>query len=178
MAVLLSLGMTDSGDILERDLDSLRHLLITGNTGTGKSVLLKSVVKSIENKSYRLALIDTKGVDFANYTSSCLMMPVITDTDKAVHFLEHVEHCANKIIIVIDELSDLIAVSDDIQDILIKIAQNPQVYLIMATRKADVLSPEVIKIFDNRVVFNGNKIGDAHYMSGTAQEQIHIQTRK
>lgn len=178
MALSIPLGVTDFGDILVKDLDNVRHLLITGNTGTGKSVLLKSIIKSTETQSCRLILIDTKGVDFTKYTSSHLMMPVITDVNQAVYFLQNIQHVDNSLIIVIDELSDLIATSDAIQDILIKIAQNPQIYIIMATRKEDLLSPAFMDIFGNCISFNCGKIGDAQYMSNATRELAHIQTVK
>lgn len=176
MTLPIPLGIMDSGSMLVRDLDDMRHLLIIGKTGTGKSVLLKSILRPIENQSCRLVLIDTKGVDFAGYLSSRLMIPVINDVNAAVHFLRDIEHCGNNTVIVIDELSDLIAISPDIQSILIQKAQNSQIHLIMATRKADVLSPDFIKTFSTRISFSGKKIGDAHYLVDATQEQIHLPT--
>ncbi len=170
MTLQIPIGITDSGDMLEQDLGLIRHLLITGKTGAGKSVLLKSILKSIDNQSCKIILIDTKGGDFDSFTSTRLMCPVITDAKMAVNYLKRMGKTQDNLVIIIDELSDLIAVSGDIQKLLITLSEIPHIHIVMATRMMSILSDDFRQQFQNHVLFTDGKIGDITY------NQTHIKT--
>ena len=164
----------------KQDLYAIKHLLIVGRTGTGKTTLLKSILTSInrqpKNANCKIVLIDTKDFDFNGYSSEYLMTPVITNAEKAVEYLNQIQSDDEDIAIIIDELADLIAVQSDIQDVLVKLAENPKIHIIVATRKIDLLSVDFMEVFHNRVAFNNNKIGECLYFSNETSDQIQFQT--
>lgn len=151
----------------KQNLYAIKHLLITGRTGTGKTTLLKSILTSInrqpKNANCKIILIDTKNFDFNGYSSPYLMTPVITDAVKAVEYLNQFQPSDEDVAIVIDELADLIAVEPDIQNILVNLAENPKIHLIVATRKYNILTNDFLNLFHNTISFN--KIGFALYLS-------------
>lgn len=67
----LCLGVDWLGTPFSDDLSALPHLLVAGSTGSGKSVLMRSIVASIiYNGSAKLVLSDTKGVEFTEFQNS------------------------------------------------------------------------------------------------------------
>ncbi|KKN11740.1 hypothetical protein LCGC14_1023430 [marine sediment metagenome] len=140
----LILGRTHDGKSLIADLSIMPHLLIAGTTGSGKSVLLHSILTGliISNQPIKLVLIDPKKVEFSYYTNiKQLMYPVVTDAENALNVLtdlvDEMEirfkamsrssvntikdfNCKNQnnimshIIFVIDEFSDLMHMSKKI----------------------------------------------------------------
>lgn len=83
------LGKTHDGEDLIVDLSVMPHLLIAGTTGSGKSVLLHSILNSIMDiDNIKLALIDPKKVELTYYSDiKNLMYPVINDSDSALDIL-------------------------------------------------------------------------------------------
>jgi len=84
------LGKTHDGENLIADLSKMPHLLISGTTGSGKSVLLHSIICSIilQKSDTKLALIDPKNVEFTHYKDlKQLMYPVINYADEAYAIL-------------------------------------------------------------------------------------------
>ena len=176
----MGLPITLGKNGFKQDLYAIKHLLIVGRTGTGKTTLLKSILTSInrqpKNANCKIVLIDTKDFDFNGYSSEYLMTPVITNAEKAVEYLNQIQSDDEDIAIIIDELADLIAVQSDIQDVLVKLAENPKIHIIVATRKIDLLSVDFMEVFHNRVAFNNNKIGECLYFSNETSDQIQFQT--
>src|SRR5260370_42031455 len=71
-------------------LESMPHLLIAGSTGSGKSVMLNSLIMSILYKAtpqqVRLIMVDSKWLECGLYEGSQhLLTPVITDSKKATN---------------------------------------------------------------------------------------------
>ena len=84
----LALGKTIAGAPYVSDLARMPHLLIAGATGSGKSVLLNSLICSILYKStpdeVKFILIDPKRVELGVYQDiPHLLTPVVTDPKKA-----------------------------------------------------------------------------------------------
>jgi S-DNA-T family DNA segregation ATPase FtsK/SpoIIIE len=91
----LALGKTIDGAPYMSDLAKMPHLLIAGATGSGKSVLLNSLICSILFKSspdeVRLILIDPKRIELGVYQDiPHLLTPVVTDPKKAAEVLKWV----------------------------------------------------------------------------------------
>lgn len=176
----MGLPITLGKNGFKQDLYAIKHLLITGRTGTGKTTLLKSILTSINRQpktaNCKIVLIDTKNFDFNGYSSEYLITPVITNPEKAVEYLNQIQSDDEDIAIIIDELADLIAVKSDIQDVLVKLAEKPKNHIVAVTRKIDLLSVDFMEIFQNRVAFIKEKIGECLYFSNETNDQIQFQT--
>ncbi len=91
----LALGKTIDGAPYMSDLAKMPHLLIAGATGSGKSVLLNSIICSMLYKStpdeVRMILIDPKRIELGVYQDiPHLLTPVVTDAKKASDVLKWV----------------------------------------------------------------------------------------
>ena len=71
MALPLELGVTVTGDARVIDLAKAPHLLIAGQTGSGKSVCINSIIcsllRNVPLTDFELMLIDPKGVELNDY---------------------------------------------------------------------------------------------------------------
>jgi len=90
----LSLGKDINGRIKATALETMPHLLIAGSTGSGKSVMLNTLIMSILYKSspdeVRMILIDPKRLEMGLYEGiPHLLTPVITDPKKATNALRN-----------------------------------------------------------------------------------------
>src|SRR6202040_4129844 len=84
----VALGKDINGRIKVAALDAMPHLLIAGSTGSGKSVMLNSLIMSILYKAtphqVRMIMVDPKRLEFGPYEGiPHLLTPVITDARKA-----------------------------------------------------------------------------------------------
>jgi len=90
----IALGKDINGRIKVTALDSMPHLLIAGSTGSGKSVMLNSLIMSILYKAtprqVRMIMVDPKRLEFGPYEGiPHLLTPVITDSKKATYALRN-----------------------------------------------------------------------------------------
>jgi S-DNA-T family DNA segregation ATPase FtsK/SpoIIIE len=90
----IPLGKDINGRMKVAALDSMPHLLIAGSTGSGKSVMLNSIIMSILYKStpdeVRLVMVDPKRLELGLYENiPHLLTPVITDPKQAANALRN-----------------------------------------------------------------------------------------
>ncbi len=88
----LALGRDVAGSPIVLDLAAMPHLLIAGQTGSGKSVLVMSILSSIllsrTPDDVRLLIGDLKRVDFAGFRDiPHLVVDVMTEADKILNAL-------------------------------------------------------------------------------------------
>ena len=100
MELPMVIGRTISNEVLMVDLCKMRHLLVGGATGTGKSVCLHTIITSLLFKKLptqlKYVLIDPKQCEFGVYQKlekhylaklSGDNKPIVTDVDKALEVL-------------------------------------------------------------------------------------------
>ena len=95
------IGELQDGAIAKTDLLQINHLLVSGATGSGKSVFVDSVLLTLmfhnTPDKIRLILCDTKSTEFLQYNSAeHLLVPVCTTQDKISGVLQWVKSESNK----------------------------------------------------------------------------------
>ncbi|MHB1315223.1 MAG: FtsK/SpoIIIE family DNA translocase [Christensenellales bacterium] len=90
---IFGVGKDISGNRIIADLTKMPHLLVAGTTGSGKSVMLHSILMSFLFKytpqELRLLIVDPKMVEFEKYNDiPHLLLPVVTDVHKAAGVLK------------------------------------------------------------------------------------------
>ena len=134
----IPLGQDIFGETHYGDLTKMPHLLIAGQTGSGKSVMLNVLLEALTNQlsteELNLVLIDPKQVELGFYENDPhLLKPIITDTIRAqqtlaelvdemeyrykilrkagVRKIEDYKGKMPRIVCVIDEFADLMMIS-------------------------------------------------------------------
>ncbi len=84
----IPIGVDVYGNTIVKAIEDMPHLLVAGSTGSGKSVMLNSIIRVIcakhDRNNVQLVLIDPKRVEFTQFKSlPNLMSPVITEDVKA-----------------------------------------------------------------------------------------------
>lgn len=162
------------------DIATAAHVLIAGETGGGKSVLLHDVICSLLMKNdpttMDLLLIDPKMVEFDYFykNNPCLFCPVATDPVEA---LERLEQAANemmrrysimkqegkrfwtgkKLYIVIDEIADLISAGgkrlEKVIEKICRLGRGAGCHVIAATQHPvrSVISRQITANMDTRI---------------------------
>lgn len=100
-ALPICVGVDMRGKMVLRDLAKMPHLLVSGTTGSGKSVGLNSFIMSLIAKKQpselQFVLIDPKRIEFSMYNNQRYMLrPVITDMKEASSCLKQLAEEMNK----------------------------------------------------------------------------------
>jgi S-DNA-T family DNA segregation ATPase FtsK/SpoIIIE len=147
------IGESVNGGLIFSDLAELRHLLVTGATGSGKSVfinlLLLSLIINVPPDELALYLVDPKQVEYSYFDGFPQVRQIITDMKKAdalllslVNEMEsryelfaksgvkniatYNKNSENKIpyiVTAIDEYADLVMVNPNVEDHLVRLGQ-------------------------------------------------------
>lgn len=149
----LLIGKNEIGEPFMDCLDRLKHLLICGTTGSGKSFFLNGLIVLLmmlrSPEEIRFYLIDPKRVEFSLYQKSVHTETVETDPPKAIHLLQalvkemerryelfsemgvrHIDSYNQKassplprLIVVIDEFADLILLDSSVEEPVVRLGQ-------------------------------------------------------
>ncbi|MBI2103581.1 DNA translocase FtsK [Candidatus Woesebacteria bacterium] len=88
----MAIGLDVSGKSMISDLGKMPHVLIAGQTGSGKSVCINSVITTYlfraSPSEIKFIMVDPKRVELTNYNGiPHLLAPVITDPEKVISAL-------------------------------------------------------------------------------------------
>jgi len=91
--LVIPLGRDVSGDIVVGDISKMPHALIAGATGSGKSILVHSIVTTLlfrcSPEECRFIMVDPKRVELKKYEGvPHLLTPIIVDPEKALPALK------------------------------------------------------------------------------------------
>jgi S-DNA-T family DNA segregation ATPase FtsK/SpoIIIE len=89
----IAIGKDISGTPIVTDLDKMPHLLVAGQTGSGKSVMINTILTSLLYRNspsdLKLILVDPKRVELKPYDDiPHLLTPVITEPEKCISALK------------------------------------------------------------------------------------------
>lgn len=89
----VAVGRDSAGRPVIADISKMPHMLVAGTTGSGKSVMINSMIMSIlmraTPKQVRLIMIDPKRVEFGGYNGlPHLYVPVVTEPRQAASALQ------------------------------------------------------------------------------------------
>jgi S-DNA-T family DNA segregation ATPase FtsK/SpoIIIE len=186
------LGLAEDGGPLLIRLPSpdVAHVLVSGTTGSGKTVLLQAMILSLamlnRPDDLRLVLVDPKGSAFRPFEGlPQLTRGVIRETAEAVEALESMVRLMEKrgelggrrrtepqVVLVIDELADLLMTGGKtLQESLTRLLQRGRgagIHVVAATQKptASVLGSLVKANFPVRLVGRVTSATDARVASG------------
>ncbi len=88
-----AIGKDIAGEVIIGDLSKMPHLLIAGQTGSGKSVMINTLITSLLYRNspsdLKLILVDPKQVEMSSYEDiPHLLTPIITEPDKMISALK------------------------------------------------------------------------------------------
>ena len=125
----LPLGKDNFGKVISWDIEnpSTPHMMISGSTGSGKSVAIKSILYAAEKKGMDIKIIDPKNIDFASYKDK---YQVMTDLEVIEDFIEKKVEEMDKIfqsgkspskqqLIIFDEAADCLMRQTSVRRILV-----------------------------------------------------------
>jgi S-DNA-T family DNA segregation ATPase FtsK/SpoIIIE len=177
----IAFGKTRRGENVIADLAEMPHLLVSGTTGSGKSIALHSIINSLFSRTnIELALIDPKKVEFSCYDGvDCLYKPIAKDIDTSKELLRSLisemdsrfdilqgNKCRDisryrgsmsYIVVIIDELADLMMSSKkEFQTLICRLAQKSRacgIHLIVSTQRpsTDVITGLIKANFPSRL---------------------------
>ncbi|HTB48464.1 MAG TPA: DNA translocase FtsK 4TM domain-containing protein [Verrucomicrobiae bacterium] len=89
----IAIGKDISGTPIVADLDKMPHMLVAGQTGSGKSVMINTILTSLLYRNspadLKLILVDPKRVELKPYDEiPHLLTPVITEPEKCISALK------------------------------------------------------------------------------------------
>ena len=108
----IPIGVDTMNNIIYDDIAKMPHMLIGGQTGSGKSVFIRNIIQSLDD--CEVIIVDMKGLDFDD-----LGREVISEVEQALRLVEHLaclmdkryrekQTDAKRKVLIIDEYADLI----------------------------------------------------------------------
>lgn len=147
----IGVGVTSAGKAAIVDLSASPHVLVSGATGSGKSVMLRTLARGLAQSGARLALVDSDADTWADFTTcAALEWAVAEDVDAAAATVAAVQSAmdARKVgagdaplALIIDEVQMLDPATMAIVRDIAKRGRKRRVHLILATQyvRADIL---------------------------------------
>lgn len=176
----VALGEDTSGNFITETMEDICHCLVAGVTGCGKSKMIEAMIMSLvcynDPSKLKLVLIDPKRTAFTQFKQLAhLKYPVVTETSSAKAVLENLvaemetrykmmenlqidkitTECP-RIVVFIDELTDLVMCEEDIKTPLIRLLQKARqcnINIVCGTQspRASVLSGLLLANLPTRI---------------------------
>lgn len=192
------IGLTASGLQLDLDLEIAQHVLIAGNTGSGKSTVLHSFINWLIHKetpeTLRFALFDPKLVEMTLYdTLPQLYTQVVTDShvadevfsklklemDERLTSDSHDDTLSPKVLVIADEFSDFMCseYAKSIEENVLALATHGHtvgIHLILSTSRpsTEIFTEKICKAFPSRIVGSLNNQFDSMALLGTSGAEL------
>lgn len=180
------------------DIKSAPHVLITGTTGSGKSVCLNLIINQLikNDSSSEMIFIDVKKVELYPYHSIKQCTAYADNTAAAIAILQKVYNCMMKrysimrkdgkrkytgrnMYIFIDEYADIAAGKDGkiFQSIIAKIARlgrAASIHMILTVQypTRDVINTQIKQNLSTMITFRTNKTGSLLTLGHTGAEML------
>ncbi len=169
-------GVDDSGVEMFADLEDLGHILMSGQTGAGKSKFGHNIIASLlilKKNEINLLLLDLKAVEFSVYRDQPnLITQPIRNTREAFEELEKLtkecerrlkkykfKHNYPHIVVLIDTFSDMV-LSDKarFETVMMKLTKNSKqtgVHLVMWDSRLapEIFTPTIRSVFPTKISF-------------------------
>lgn len=108
----IPIGVDTMNNVIYDDIAKMPHMLIGGQTGSGKSVFIRNIIQSLNN--CEVDIIDMKGLDFDNLGKN-----IISEVGESLELIRHLVELmdnryknkranAKRRVLIIDEYADLI----------------------------------------------------------------------
>ena len=108
----IPIGVDTMNNVIYDDIAKMPHMLIGGQTGSGKSVFIRNIIQSLDN--CEVFIVDMKGLDFED-----LGKEVISEVEQALKLVKKLVHLmderyknkrvnAKRRVLIIDEYADLV----------------------------------------------------------------------
>ena len=183
------------GDGVLMDIEKCPHVLIAGESGSGKSVMMHNIICSLLVKNspntMQMLLIDPKRVEFKFFykNNPCLFCPVVTEPEEALQRLEEAANemmnrydimekegkrfwTGKKLYIIIDEIADLVSTGgkrlEKVVEKIARLGRGAAVNLIVATQHptSRVLSRQITTNIDTRICLRVNDASASRLVLG------------
>ena len=167
------IGKDNNNEVYYLDLSNISSILITGETGTGKSNFIHSMLISIllKNNNIELVLIDPKQVELQKYlelpnTFKLLGNNTLNSLKDLTYVLALIEerkkldnlNNVKDVIVVIDEITDIMdfEYTDNILDNIISVASNYKIHVVLSTNlnSKEYISKRLLNKFDFIITFD------------------------
>lgn len=152
------LGKDYYGSVVSIDLEECPHLLIGGSTGSGKTVLVNTIIRNLLETGVGLYLCDPKRIEFNKYETDNSVINVSYDKDSIIQTIEYLHNLmesnyglikkygssvVKSNFLIIDEYADIASYDDDkkIRNGICSLAQKARaakIHIILATQRPSV----------------------------------------
>lgn len=194
--VSTAFGLTTENKSMWTKISDMPHMLISGSTGSGKSVLLNSMICSMLFRctpvDLNLTLIDVKRTELTQYNGiPHLTQPVITDVEQAINALKTEKYIMDERyrdmeenvwkllpdqyatrVIIIDEFAVLMSkAGNEFEELVCEIAAKARaakIHLILATQtpNSDVITKQLRVNIPTRIALKVSTSTDSRISTG------------
>lgn len=154
----IPIGVDTMNNVVYDDISNMPHMLIGGQTGSGKSVFIRNIILSLEGCD--ITIVDCKMIDFADLDGT--VCEVITEREDAIEHINHLVRLMDqryrqrvknpkRKVLILDEYADLTMGLDkeerkDFEQSLCRLLQKARaasINVIIATQRpsADIVAP-------------------------------------